>query len=65
MSPWVVANARAMLGLPHIDILAAHMQLSTHAHPSAVTVGMLQLARAKVRIEQAGPIDWPSWPFDV
>jgi hypothetical protein len=44
MTPWVVANARAMLGLPHVDILTAHMELSAHAHPTAVTAGGLELA---------------------
>lgn len=43
MSPWVVTHARAMLGLPHVDILTAHMELAAHAVPSKVTAAALTM----------------------
>lgn len=43
MSAWVVTNARAVLGLAHLDILAAHMELVAHAEPSVVTASALQM----------------------
>lgn len=43
MSAWVVTNARAMLGLVHLDILTAHMELAAHAEPSIVTATALKM----------------------
>lgn len=48
MTPWVVTNARAMLGLAGVDLLAAHMELSSHAEPSSVTIAALQMTADRV-----------------
>lgn len=43
MSAWVVTNARAMLGLAHLDILTAHMELVAHAEPPIVVATALKM----------------------
>lgn len=78
LTPWVVANARAMLGLDHVDVVIARMESAAAAHdPNIASIALTMTAEQVVRsdgVERIGHLaqrvsrrlqERKDWGFEV